>query len=148
MKDRQSRRLTRPEKWIAVLALVVLALGLGNLVRLVRALYYAAHLPDLPMTASWTYLAAMGGFWCVCFFACVVGLVRLWPWARWTTLAAVTLYQVHVWVNHLVLDANERARQPWPCDAVVTLALLLFVWVVLNWPGVRKAFRSRRILAG
>jgi hypothetical protein len=93
------------------------------------------------MTVSWTYLAVMGGFWGVAFLVCTVALVRLWRWARWATLVAVTLYQVHVWVNHLLLDANERARQLWPCNAALTLGLLVFVWVVLNWPSVRRAFR-------
>ena len=124
----------------ALIVLVMLALGLGNLGRIVRAVYYAARLPDLPMTVSWTYLAVMGGFWCVAFFVCTVALIRLWPWGRWTTLAAVTLYQVHVWVNHLLFDATERARQLWPFNAVTSLLLLVFVWVVLNWPGVRKEF--------
>ena len=124
------------------LVVLVLGLGLGNLARVVRALYYLTYLPDLPMAASWTYLAAVGGVWCVGFLVCVVGLVRVEPWARWATLAAVTLYQGHVWVNHLVLDANERARQLWPCEAVATLGLLVFVWGALNWPDVRKEFEA------
>lgn len=143
MNNRKRRKLTLPQKWIAVLALVVLLLSLGNLGRIAGAVYYATYLPDLPMTAAWTYLAVMGGFWCVALLACTVALMRLWFWARWTTLATVTLYQVHVWVNHLVFDANERARQIWPCDAALTLGLLVFVWVVLNWPSVRKEFQAR-----
>ena len=142
MDDRKRRKPTLSERWIAMLALTVLLLGLGNLGRIVRAVYYAINLPDLPMTASWTYQAVMGGFWCVVFLVCTVALMRLWPWARWATLATVTLYQVHVWVTHLLFDANERARQVGPCNAVLTLVLLLFVWVVLNWPSVRKKFVS------
>lgn len=143
MDDRKRRKPTLSERWIAVLALTMLLLGLGNLGRIARVVYYAIYLPDLPMTVSWTYQAVMGGFWCAVFLICTVALIRLWRWARWATLATVTLYQAHVWVNHFLFDANERARQLWPCNAVLTLALLVFVWVVLNWPSVRKAFRAR-----
>jgi hypothetical protein len=142
MKNRSHRRLTHPQKWIAVLALVLLLLGLGNVGRIARTVYYAIHLPDLSMTVSWTYLAVMGGFWCAALLVCAVALVRLCSWARWATLATVTLYQAHVWVNHLLCDANERARQLLPYNAALTLGLLVFVWVVLNWPSVRRAFRA------
>lgn len=142
MKDRKRRKLTWSQRWIAVLALVMLALGLGNLVRMVMALRYAAHLPKLQMTASWTYLAVMGGLWCALFLVCMVALIRLWPWGRWTALAATTLYQAHVWANHFLFDVNARARQLWSRDAVLTLALLIFVWVVVNLPGVRREFRA------
>jgi hypothetical protein len=145
MSDRKRRKLTSSQKWIAVLALVVLSLGLGNLGRIARAVYYATYLPDLPMTVSWTYQAVMGGFWCAASLVCTVALIRLWPWARWATLATVTLYQVHVWANHLLFDANERARQLLPCNAALTLGLLVFVWVALNWPGVRKEFQVERV---
>ena len=144
MKKRERRKLTRSQQWIALLALVMLALGLGNLARIVMALRYASHLPDLQMTTSWAYLAVMGGFWCVAFLVCMVALMRLWPWGRWAALAATTLYQVHVWVNHFLFDANERARQLWPRDAVLTLALLVLVWVILNWPSVRQEFQTER----
>jgi hypothetical protein len=143
MKSRKHRKLTRSQQWIAMLAWVMLALGLGNLARIVMALRYAVQLPDLQMTISWTYLAVMGGFWSVVFLVCMVALMRLWPWGRWTALAATTLYQIHVWVNHFLFDANERARQLWPRDAALTLALLVFVWVVLNLPGVRREFRAK-----
>jgi hypothetical protein len=143
MNDHKRCKLTPPQRWIAVLILVVLGMGLSNLVRIVKAVYYATYLPDLSMTVSWTYLAVMGGFWFVALLVCTVALVRLWRWARWATLATVTLCQVHIWVNHLLLDANERARQLLPCNAALTLGLLVFVWIVLNRPDVRKEFRAR-----
>lgn len=142
MSDRKRRKLTLPQKWIAMLALVILLLGLGNVGRIARAVYYATHLPDLPIMVSWVYLAVMGGFWSAAFLVCVVALIRVWRWGRWATLATVTLYQGHVWVNHLLLGANERARQLWPCNLMFTLGLLVFVWGVLNWPSVRKEFRG------
>jgi hypothetical protein len=144
MKERKRRKPTWSQRWIAVLALVMLALGLGNLARIVMALRYAAQLPDLQMTVSWIYLAVMGGFWCVVFLVCMLALMCLWPWGRWAALAVTTLYQIHVWANHFLFDANERARQLWPRDAALTLALLAFVWVILNWPSVRREFQTER----
>lgn len=135
------KRLTRAQKWVILSDLLILALGLGNLVRAAMALRYAALLPDLPMTVSWTYLAAVGGFWGAALTVCAVGLFRFRPWGRWGTLAAVTLYEVHMWVNHILFDASDYTRQVWPRDLALTFLLLAFVWGLLNWPGIRKAFK-------
>jgi len=135
------KRLTRSQKWVLALALLVLALGLANLGRAGLALRYAALLPDLPMTVSWAYLAAMGSFWGLVFISCAVGLLRFRPWGRWFTLAAATLYQVHVWVNHLLFDASDYAFQTRPRDMLLTVVFLALVWGMLNWPGVCKVFR-------
>ncbi len=133
--------LTRTQKWVIALSLLVLVLGLANLGRAGVALHYATRLPDLPMTVTWLYLAAMGGFWGLAFVACAVGLLRFHPWGRWSTLAAVTLYEAHVWVNHLLFDASDYARQTWPWDLVLTFFLLALIWGLLNWPSIRREFR-------
>jgi len=126
---------------VIALSLLVLALGLANLGRTVMALRYDTLLPDLPLTVPLTYLAAMGGFWGLAFVACAVGLVRFRPWGRWGTLAAVTLYEAHVWVNHLLFDANNYARQTWPRHLILTLLLLALIWGLLNLPSIRKVFK-------
>jgi hypothetical protein len=136
------RRLTLAQKVVLLLSLLPLALGLGNLVRLGGAVYFAARLPDLPMTVSWTYLAAMGGFWGTVFIACVVGLVRFRPWGCWGTLVVVTLYEAHIWLNHLFFDASDYARMTWPRNLVLTTLLLLIVWGTLSFPSVRRVFRQ------
>lgn len=142
--EEQERQQLIPARKVLLLgSLLPLALGLGNLARMGEAVYFAVRLPDLPMTISWTYLAAMGGFWGVAFIACAVGLARFRAWGRWGTLAAVTLYEVHVWLNHLLFDANEYARLIRPRDLVLTALLLATVWGGLNWPSVRKAFVQR-----
>lgn len=132
--------LTVAHKSVLLLSLLVLALGLGNLVRLGGAVYFAHRLPDLPMSVSWTYLAAMGSFWGVAFIACAVGLARFRPWGRWGTLAAVTLYEAHVWLNHLLFDANDYAFLVRPRDLALTALLLATIWGGLNWPHVRRVF--------
>ena len=138
--SKKYRRISYAQKWVIALGLLTLALGLANLGRVAQALRYAALLPGLPMTVSWAYLAAMGGFWGLSFVACTVGLVGFRPWGRWGTLAAVTLYEGHVWVNHLLFDASEYAIQIRPRDLVLTLLVLAPVWGLLNWPSIRKEF--------
>ncbi|MDY6875258.1 MAG: hypothetical protein SWK90_03520 [Chloroflexota bacterium] len=139
--SRRRRQLTRPQRWVITLGLLVLVLGLANLGRAAMALRYAALLPDLPMTVTWTYLAAMGGFWGVALTACAVGLVRFYPWGRWSTLAASALYEIHVWANHLLFDVSDYAHQTRPWDLALTLFLLAFIWGPLNWPSIRKEFK-------
>jgi hypothetical protein len=138
--SRKYRRLSYAQKWVIALGLLTLVLGLANLGRAAKALRYAALLPVLPMTVSWAYLAAMGGFWGLIFAACTVGLLGLRPWGRWGTLAAVTLYEGHVWANHLLFDASEYAFQIRPRDLFLTLLLLAFVWGLLSWPSIRREF--------
>ena len=138
------KRLTRPQKWIVVLGLVMLALGLATLGRAGVALHYGALLPNLPMTVSWAYLVAMGSFWGLVFVACAIGLLRFRPWGRWATLAAATLYQAHVWVNHLLFDASDYALQTRPRDLLLTVLFLVIVWGLLNWPGVRRSFELEK----
>jgi hypothetical protein len=138
---RQRLKLARSQKCTIALGFLILVLGLGNLVRAAMAVRYSAVLPNLPIGVSWTYLAAMGGFWGMLFVACAVGLVRFHPRGRRGTLVAVTLYEAHVWGNHLLFDANDYAHQIWPRDLALTLLLLILVWGLLNWPDIRREFR-------
>ena len=124
-------------------ATVVLISGLANLWRGGLAISYAARLPELPLTVSWAYLAATGIFWGLALTACSVALAGFYPWARWVTLAAATLYELHVWVNHLLFDANDYARRTWPRDLVLTAVLLALVWGVLSWPSIHREFGGR-----
>ncbi len=133
--------LTRSQKYVIALGLLVLALGLANLGRTVMALRYDTLLPDLPLTVPLTYLAAMGGFWGAAFCACAVGLVRFRPWGWWGTLTATTLYEAHAWANHLLFDVSDYARQTRPRDLLLTALLLAIVWGLLNWPSIRKEFK-------
>ena len=133
-------RLTRPQKWVAGLGLLMLALGLANLGKAVMAARYAVLLPDLPMTVPWGYLVATGAFWGLVLSACGIALWLRRPWARWATPATATLYQAHVWLNHLLFDASDYARQTRSRDLVLTLLLLALTWGLLNAPATRKTF--------
>ncbi len=142
LPPRSRAKLTPTQTWVILLGVLILFLGLANLARAVLALRYDARLPSLPMTASLIYVAVTSGFWGVVFVACAVGLGRFHSWSRWGTLAAVTLFEAHAWINHLLFDANDYARQTWPRDLALTLLLLISTWVVLNWPSIRKEFKQ------
>ena len=141
-RKRKRRPLTRAQKWVLTLSMLVMLLGLANLGRLAMAVHYAQRLPDLPMTVSWTYLALMGAVWCVVFLICAGGLVYFRSWGRWAALISIPLYQVHVWVNHLLFDVSERAGQLRPRDEACTAILLAIAWGLLYAPSIRRVFKS------
>jgi hypothetical protein len=137
---RSRTKLTLAQKWVIVLSLLVLALGLANLVRAVLTLRYDALLPDLPTTVPLPYLTAVSGFWGLVFVICTVGLVRFHRWGRWGTLGAVTLFETHTWINHILFDANDYAFQTRPRDLALTLLLLILIWGPLNLRSIRRVF--------
>ena len=123
-----------------MLGLLVLVLGLGNFARAGLAMRYAARLPDLPMTVTWACLVAAGLFWGLVLTVCAAGLVRFRPWGRWATMAAVAAYEAHVWIDRLLFDASDYARQTRPQGLVLAVVFLVFVWGLLNWPSIREEF--------
>lgn len=116
--------------WTRGIALLLMLVALGNLGRAAMALHYARALPDLPLTVPWAYLVGMGGFWGVALMACAVGLYLRRPWGRPAALVGATLYQAHVWLNHLLFDASDYARQTWPRDLVLSGLFLAIVWTL------------------
>lgn len=136
------KRFSLPRSSVIALGLLSLTLGLGNVGRAGMALRYAARLPDLRITVSWWYLVAMGAFWGMAFIMCAAGLIFFRPWSRWLALVAVTLYEVHVWINHLVFDASDYAHQTRPRDAMLTVLLLGVFWGGLNLGEVRACLRE------
>ncbi len=127
--------------WIVNVVLLLVLVGLGNLGRAAMALYYARVLPDLPLTVPWIYLVGTGGFWGIALMTCAVGLYWRRPWSRVATLVVATLYQAHVWLNHLLFDASDYALQTWPRDLVLSLLFLFIVWGALCLPSIRRFFR-------
>lgn len=127
--------------WLGVL---MLALGLGNLGRMIGALRGAVLLPNLPMTVSWTHLAVMGGLWGLVFITSAAGLFRYRPWAPWLTLVAVALYEIHVWANHLLFDASDYAHRIWPRDLALTSLLLVVVGGLLSLKSTRSVLAQNQ----
>ncbi len=120
------------------LALLLALIGLGNLGRAAMALHYARLLPDLPLTVPWVYLMGVGVFWGIAVIVCAGGLYLRRPWSRMATLAVATLYQAHVWANHLLVDASDYAHQTRPRDLALSTLFLAVIWGTLHLPGVRK----------
>ena len=143
--NRRRPALTRPQKWVIALALLALGLGLANLVRGGVALRYASLLPELPTTVPLAVVAATGAFWGVAWITCAVGLARFRPWGQRGTLATASLYEINVWINHLLFDASDYARQARPWDLLLTALLLSLVWGSLSLHSVREVFVPSRI---
>jgi hypothetical protein len=135
------KQLTLSQKGVILLSALMLMLGAANVGRAVLAVRYSVRLPGLPTTISLNYLAAMGGFWGVMFIVCTVGLSLFREWARLSTLAAVTLYELNVWANRLLFSVSDYADQTVPRDIALALTLLLLFWIPLNLPRIRQTFR-------
>jgi hypothetical protein len=133
-------KLTWPLLSVVSLGILSLVFGIVNLARMVVAICYGRVLPDLPMTVSWSYLMVMGALWGAAFVCCGIGLILSRRWARWATLAVVTLYEARVWVDHLAFDASDYARRARLLDLSVTASVLAVYWVVLNLPRIRSRF--------
>lgn len=131
---------TLSQKAVILLSMLTLMLSLGNLGQAVLAVQYSIDLPGLPTTVSLHTLAAMGGFWGLTFIACAVGLALFREWGRRCTLAAVSLYQLNVWVNRLLFSASDYARQTIPRDVALMVILLLVFWIPLSLPRIRQTF--------
>ncbi len=132
------RKLTLSEKIVLTLSGLTLLLALANLGRAILAAQYSVYLPDLPTTLSFRYLAVMGSLWGVAFAVCTVGLALFREWGRRCTLAAVTLYQVHAWVNRILFATSEYVRQTLARDVILTLTFLLVFWIPLNLDRVKE----------
>ena len=92
----------------------------------------------LPLAMPLAYLAAGGLVWGIAFVVAALGVWRLWPWARRLVLAAIVLYQLHIWVNHLIFDTSDYARQVWPFHIGVSVAWVVVVWGYMFLPGIRR----------
>jgi hypothetical protein len=129
---------------VMLFSLGVSSLGGGlNLLRAAWAWRQARALTSLPSTSMpMPLLAGTSLAWGFVFGLCGLGLWRLRPWGRGGTLAAVTLFHAHVWLNHLLFDRSDYARQVWPFAVAHTLVALLVVWGFLYWPAVRRLYEG------
>ncbi len=135
-------RSARPWR-VKLFILAVLLLGSGlNLLRAAWAWRQSQALADLasPTSMPMALLAATSLAWGITFSLCALGLWRLRPWGRRATLAAVSLFHAHIWLNHLLFDRSDYARQVRPFAIAHTLAALLVVWGFLYWPVVRRLY--------
>lgn len=147
------RANSKPERprSVTLFSLGVLLLGGGlNLARAAWAWRQADALTELPASTSMpmALLGATSLVWGVVFVACSLGLWRLRPRARTGTLVAVTLFHVHIWLNHAVFDRSDYARQVWPFAVLHTLAALFFVWGFLYRSSIRRLYAEQGRMDG
>jgi hypothetical protein len=96
----------------------------------------------LPLTMPLTYLAICGLVWGLVFAAAAWGVWRLWPWARKLLLGAIVLYQLHIWINHLLFDTSTYSRQVWPFHIGISLVWIAGIWGFLWLRGVRRLYQA------
>lgn len=116
-------------------------LSVSNWLRFWKGIHSYPRLAALELTVPAWYLPLSGAVWGFVALAAALGLWRRRPWARPLTLAASVLYAIAYWADRLLLTTSPYLRQSIPIAAFVTLAGLAFVWIVLNQPAVRRAFR-------
>ena len=111
-----------------------------NLVRARLALDGQSFVQTLPLTMPLTYLGIGGLVWGSVFVVAAFGVCRLRQWARKLLLAAIIVYQLHIWANHLIFDTSAYSRQVWPFQIGISLAWMIGVWGFLFLPGIRRIF--------
>jgi uncharacterized membrane protein (DUF2068 family) len=83
---------------------------------------------------------ASAAVWTLAFGLLAVGLWRLKRWARWGTLAAVTLYLAQTWLEQWVFGQSDYLRTTAWFYVGLDVVLLLYVWGSLLQPGIRHSF--------
>jgi hypothetical protein len=132
----------RPRR-VTLFSLLVLLFGSGlNLARAIWAWGAAAAFADMSVSTAlpMEWLAALSLIWSVVFALCAIGLWRLQTWGWFLTLAAVSLFHGHIWLNHFLFDRSFYAKQLWPFALVHTAVVLLGAWGFLIWPSVRRLY--------
>ncbi len=119
--------------------------GLGGCLNLYRSTLAWRQLDVLEKsTAQYPLqqLVVTSLIWGLIFIVCGFGLWRRkrWGW-RWTPILT-SLYHVHIWVNHVLFDTSDYARQIWPFALANSGLVLLFVWGFLYLPSIRAAYRQ------
>lgn len=126
------------------LALAVLILSAANLLRAAQVWLRLAYLAELDLSVAPFYLGASGLVWGILLGAAGFGLWRTRPWGRRLALATVCLLHLHAWINRLIFETSDYARQVWPWEAAASAIGVALTWGILGWPSVRTAFKPRR----
>ncbi|MBN1889059.1 MAG: hypothetical protein JW850_13780 [Thermoflexales bacterium] len=125
------------------LALAVLYTSIVNLVFGVQAIAQWPYLSSLPVRMPLAWLIAGKLAWGVVFGVIAWGVWRLAAWGRKAVLAGVVLYQLHIWVNHILFDTSDYARQVWPFAAGMSLVTIGLVWGFMFLPAVHRLYEHR-----
>jgi uncharacterized membrane protein (DUF2068 family) len=122
------------------LALAVLYISVENLVFGVQAAVEWPYLSAQPVHVPLAWLIAGKLVWGIVFGVTAWGVWRLKAWGRKLLLIGATLYQVHIWINHLLFDTVAYAWQVRPFQVGITLITLAVVWGYMCLPDVRRLY--------
>ena len=131
--------MPRPRS-VTLLALLVLCIAAFNALGLVSGVRRYTVLSRLPLSLPPAVPIVSAAFWAAAFGLLAIGLWRLKRWARWGTLAAVTLYLAQFWIERVLFGQSDYIRMTtWFYVGLDTVALV-FVWGSLLRPKVRQSF--------
>ena len=136
-------RRKRPRS-VTFFALAVLYLGIVNLARAWLALDGSSFERTLSLAMPLPYLGIGGLAWGIVFVVVSFGIWRVRPWARKALVAAITIYQLHIWINHFLFDSSVYSRQVWPFEAGISLVWVIVVWGFLFLPGIKRLYSKTR----
>ncbi len=123
--------------------LAVLYLSVTNLVFGAQAIAQWAYLTEQPLSIPLPWLVAGKLVWGGLFGLTAWGLWRLRAWGRRALLVGITLYQVHIWANHLFFDVSVLARQAWPFEIGLSVVTLAVVWGGMFLPKLRRLYGGK-----
>ncbi len=119
------------------LPLAVFYLSAVNLVSGVQAIMRWTYLSSWPLRMPLAWLVTGKLAWGLVLGLTAWSVWRGQPWHRTLLLTSITLYQVHIWINHILFDTSHYARQVWPFQLSLSLLTLIVVWGYGFWPKKR-----------
>ena len=131
--------MPRPRS-VTFLALLVLFIAAFNMIGLASGVRRYTVLSRLPLSLPPAVSIGGSAIWAAVFGLLVFGLWRLKPWARWGTLAAVTVYLAQFWIERLVFGQSDYIRVTTWFYVGLDAVILLLVCGNLLRPKVRRAF--------
>ena len=131
--------MPRPRS-VTLLALAVLCIAGFNALGLATGIRRYTVLSRLALSLPPTVPLIGSATWAMAFGVMAIGLWRLKPWARWATLAAITLYLIQFWIERLVFGTTDYLQTTlWFYVGLDVIVWALF-WGILWRPKVRRAF--------
>ncbi len=124
-------------------ALALLGLGVTNFVFGAQAVTQWSYYSTLPLRIPLVWLIGGKLVWGIVFGITAWGVWRLRPWGRKLLLTSLTLYQAHIWLNHILFDVSEYSRQVWPFEAGISLITLAVVWGLVGLPSLRRSYANQ-----
>lgn len=133
--------MPRPRS-VTFLAFLVFCIAAISVLGLASGIRRYTILSRLPLSLPPAVSIAGNAIWAAVFGLLVLGLWRLKPWARWGTLAAVTIYLAQYWIERLVFGQSDYIRVTTWFYVGLDAVILVLVWGSLLRPKVRRAFSS------